>query len=361
MATETTPLLQSHRRPQEQYAHHKRRIAGLVLLGFVLMVAAVLTTMNIGTKTYPQAVPQHPIAVAEPHTDLKPLNSTRHHHTPAPTSKNWFQCGTEESEADYITLPYNVDDHLFYWFFESRKAPDTDPLILWVTGSGSGASSLTALLTENGPCRISSDATTALNPYSWTSEANVVWLDQSTSFGFSYGSNTRVELNAEDVQMNVYWFLQGFLDKHPELEGRALFLAGEGYASHYVPAAAHYIWRENLIVKKANATVRINLQGIAIGNSLVNPVVQLPHTLDMAVSNSYNIMDDSHRNKYDIREKCDSRDPSGCYNTSAVAQYLNSTAVREYLNVSEQVTSLQQRAHYSSDLMKNLTDTSPTC
>ncbi|KAF4031880.1 Serine carboxypeptidase [Phytophthora infestans] len=264
MATETTPLLQSHRRPQEQYAHHKRRIAGLVLLGFVLMVAAVLTTTNIGTKTYPQAAPQHPIAVAEPHTDLKPLNSTRHHHTPAPTSKNWFHCGTEESEADYITLPYNVDDHLFYWFFESRKAPDTDPLIL-------------------------SDATTALNPYSWTSEANVVWLDQSTSFGFSYGSKTRVELNAEDVQMNVYWFLQGFLDKHPELEGRALFLAGEGYASHYVPAAAHYIWRENLIVKKANATVRINLQGIAIGNSLVNPVVQLPHTLDMAVSNSYNI------------------------------------------------------------------------
>ncbi|KAF4031881.1 Serine carboxypeptidase [Phytophthora infestans] len=66
-----------------------------------------------------------------------------------------------------------------------------------------------------------------------------------------------------------------------------------------------------------------------------------------------NAVDDSHRNKYDIREKCDFRDPSGCYNTSAVAQYLNSTAVREYLNVSEQVTSLQQRAHYSSDLMKN--------
>ncbi|KAF4031855.1 hypothetical protein GN244_ATG16259 [Phytophthora infestans] len=86
MATETTPLLQSHRRPQEQYAQHKRRIAGLALLGFVLMIAAVLTTTNIGTKTYPQAVPQHPTAVAEPHTGLKPLNSTRHHHTPASMS-----------------------------------------------------------------------------------------------------------------------------------------------------------------------------------------------------------------------------------------------------------------------------------
>ncbi|KAE8895519.1 hypothetical protein PF003_g20597 [Phytophthora fragariae] len=31
------------------------------------------------------------------------------------------------------------------------------------------------------------------------------------------------------------------------------------------------------------------VQGVAIGNGLVNPVVQMPHTLDMAVKNPYNI------------------------------------------------------------------------
>ncbi|KAG6612815.1 putative serine protease family S10 [Phytophthora cinnamomi] len=55
-----------------------------------------------------------------------------------------------------------------------------------------------------------------------------------------------------------------FLDKHPEFEGR-----GEGYASHYdVPAATS----ENVIVEKKSATIRVNLQGIAIGNGLVTQV-----------------------------------------------------------------------------------------
>ncbi|OWZ10453.1 Serine carboxypeptidase [Phytophthora megakarya] len=360
------------------------------------MTIAILTTTNIGRKTEPQAIPQHPLKVPS-------LNTTKHRPTPAPSAKNWFQCGTERSEAGYITLPTNVDDHLFYWFFESRKAPATDPLLLWMTGGGSSSSSLAALLTENGPCRLNPDATTALNPHSWTTEANVVWLDQPTNVGFSYG-HSDVEFNAKHVQENAYWFLQRFLDKHPEFEGRALFLAGEGLASHYIPAAAHYIWKQNQIVEKANATIRVNLQGIAIGNGLVNPVVQIPHILDMATENSYdidllgltdlrsakeavpickellkvcqtngsactgasrycssallNVMDDSHRNKYDIRKKCIFSDPMKCYSMSVVSEYLNSNAVHSYLNVSDKVASWQpysnsSRIHYSTDLIKN--------
>ncbi|KAG7389966.1 hypothetical protein PHYPSEUDO_009224 [Phytophthora pseudosyringae] len=402
MATEATPLRDGGRRASGPSAHHEGRIAGLAVVGLVMMAIAVLTTTNIGRTTHPQAIPK----VAQPHTDLTPLNATSHHPTPAASSKNWFQCGTEDSEAGYITLPHNGEDHLFYWFFESRKAPDTDPLVLWMTGGGSGCSSLAALLTENGPCRVNTDATTALNPHSWTSEANVIWLDQPTHVGFSCGNalNSGAEFNEKDVQENVYGFLQGFLDKHPEFEGRALFLAGEGYAAHYIPTAAHHIWSENLIVEKANATIRINLQGIAIGNGLVNPVVQMPHALNMAAKNSYGIsllsstdlptakeavpvcdqllnlcqtnssacmgasrycssslldvMDDSHRNKYDIRKKCDCSDPAGCYDMSAVTAYLNSSAVRTYLNVSDHVPSWQQcsslnHQQYSTDLMRN--------
>ncbi|KAL3667311.1 hypothetical protein V7S43_007540 [Phytophthora oleae] len=273
-----------------------------------------------------------------------------------------------------------------------------------MTGGGSGCSNLAVPLTENGPCRINEDATTALNPHSWTSEANVILLDQPTNVGFSYDNSSGTVLNEKEVQENMYWFLQGFLDKHPEFEGRALYLAGEGYAAHYVPAAAHYIWSENLAVKKENATLRINLQGIIIGNGLVNPVVQMPHVLNMATKNSYNInllkptdvttakeaapvcnqlmdvcqtnssacpgasrycssalldvMDGSRRNKFDIRKECDSGDPTRCYNSSAVIQYLNSNTVRTYLNVSDEVPPLEQcsslnRKLYSTDLMKN--------
>ncbi|RLN56026.1 hypothetical protein BBJ29_006472 [Phytophthora kernoviae] len=307
-------------------------------------------------------------------------------------------------ESGYITLANNEENHYFYWFFESRNAPTMDPLVLWLTGGGSGCSSLLALLSENGPCRLNSDLTTALNVHSWTTEANVIWLDQPTNVGFSYGSDTSADYSEENIQKNIYWFLQGFLNKHPELEGRPLFLAGEGYASHYIPAAAHYIWSENRAVNEANATIRLNLRGTSIGNGLINPFVQVPHTLDMAVQNSYNIsllnstqlaaakeavsvcedllgecrtntsactgsvsfcssslldvMTETHRNKFDIRKECAARDSSDCYNTFAVADYLNSKTVRSYLNVSDQVLSWQKCSNsadprFLPDLMKN--------
>lgn len=71
----------------------------------------------------------------------------------------------------------------FYYLFESRRAPSTDPLIVWLTG-GPGCSSLLALFTENGPCSISRDGFTHNNPYSWTTHANVMWIDQPAGASF---------------------------------------------------------------------------------------------------------------------------------------------------------------------------------
>lgn len=80
------------------------------------------------------------------------------------------------------------DANYFYWMFESRSEPTNDPVILWLTG-GPGCSSQLALMSENGPCTPTEDGMdTVNNPYSWTTNANMIWLDQPAGVGYSYGN-----------------------------------------------------------------------------------------------------------------------------------------------------------------------------
>ena len=88
----------------------------------------------------------------------------------------------------------------FYWMFESRRAPSSDPLLLWLTG-GPGCSSELALFAENGPCKVNKvgdDAT--LNPNSWNTQANLLYIDQPPGTGFSTGKYDNNETQvAEDT------------------------------------------------------------------------------------------------------------------------------------------------------------------
>lgn len=181
---------------------------------------------------------------------------------------------TAKHDIGYIKLPNKVDTRYFFWYFESRSThPETDPLVLWLSG---GASSIYATLAENGPCHVNSNLTTETNAYAWNTAANVIWLDQPTSQGFSYGPSEDTVHNSIQAAENVYWFLREFLEtRHPELQGREFFIAGESYGGHYVPSTAHNIWKKNQALSDNNSAAFINLQGIAIGNGMVNPVIQV--------------------------------------------------------------------------------------
>eukprot|EP01031_Cornospumella_fuschlensis_P045738 gene45738-55982_t len=94
---------------------------------------------------------------------------------------------TVKSLSGYFSVSEQVTKNYFFWFFESRSSPSTDPLVIWLTG-GPGCSSQLALLFENGPCKVSEDGlTTTPNPYSWNNNANILWVDQPAGVGFSYG------------------------------------------------------------------------------------------------------------------------------------------------------------------------------
>ncbi|GMF56839.1 unnamed protein product [Phytophthora fragariaefolia] len=267
---------------------------------------------------------------------------------------------TSKQDAGYVKLENKIDDYYFYWYFESRRSPATDPLVLWLTG-GPGGSSIMAMLAENGPCKILPGITPETNLYSWTNQANVVWLDQPTSVGFSYGSQQDKDFNETNVGENIFWFLHGFLEKHPELEEREFFVTGESYGGHYVPVAAHYIWKKN---QASPASLKLDIQGVTIGNGLTNPIIQvcvclkrdqcnvecvdltqkcqLDNTNRAICSNAQGCwkqkliapFEAAQRNRYDIRQPCYPDFPL-CYNFSHIHAYLDSARVREMLHVDQ--------------------------
>ncbi|EGZ26014.1 hypothetical protein PHYSODRAFT_485960 [Phytophthora sojae] len=311
--SEITPLLNGqaflpHRESFESdssvrsYARvHKLRVPPFALFGAICLL--------LGVSLWRGAIPT-------PQTDklrAKPIRVT--------TSNGVQQehyCGSTKQDSGYIKLPNKVDDHYFFCML--------------------------ALLTENGPCRVRPDLSTESNPYSWTNEANVVWLDQPTNVGFSYGPDPNDADDSEDnVAENIYWFLQGFLERHPELQGREFFISGESYGGHYNP---HFI---------DMATNAYNI-------SLVDPS-QLPALEEAAAvcgmkmeacqaqpslcfeAEGYceehidNVFIAAKRNPYDIRQFCHTSDTDvlKCISNDFIAPYLNSPNLRNFLHVDERV------------------------
>jgi cathepsin A (carboxypeptidase C) len=182
--------------------------------------------------------------------------------------------GSVKQYSGYLQLG-NSSTKYFFWLMESRSAPETDPLVMWLNG-GPGCSSMMGMLAENGPCKVSQDGqNTTRNPYSWNSKANVMWVDQPAGAGFSTGSYIH---NEQEVGEAMYQFLQAFFKSLPQYQKNEFFVTGESYAGHYVPAITHRIWQG---IKNKDG-FSINLKGLGIGNGLVDPQVQYKYYAPMA-------------------------------------------------------------------------------
>lgn len=188
------------------------------------------------------------------------------------------------------------DKHYFYWFFEKRttslqpssseNSDEPVPLLIWLNG-GPGCSSMLGLLTENGPCLVNSagDGTT-VNPYSWNEVAHILYLDQPAKTGYSYGEAN--DHNEDMVAEDAYYFIQAFLqsEEGQKYQDSPLYLTGESYAGHYIPAIAHRILEGN---EGENDLLTIPLAGVAIGNPWLDPETQYQWYAAMASENSHGL------------------------------------------------------------------------
>jgi len=185
------------------------------------------------------------------------------------------RCG-DSGEQFSGYLPAGNASYFFSLIKSARSGPR--PVILWFSG-GPGCSSSLAEALENGPCVVKGqnmDGTFEMgtNSYAWTEVAHVIWIDQPAEVGYSQGQLSR---NEADVANHMYHFIEAFFQHFDDLRSVPFFIFGESFAGHYVPATAARLLAE---IRSGNSNLR--LDGVGLGNALVNPLVQFTIQPEMA-------------------------------------------------------------------------------
>jgi cathepsin A (carboxypeptidase C) len=168
-------------------------------------------------------------------------------------------------------------DDMFYLLFRSDNVQEA-PLLIWLNG-GPGCSSLLSAFYSNGPFYINTDST-LMNNYSssWTDQLDVLYVDNPLGTGYSQCKDTDCPGDEQSIARTFYQFLSKFYSTYPEYNKRQLYISGDGYAGHYIPAIGSYIALEG-------HDDDINLTGVAIGSGWVNPSLQYTSLVDYSQEN----------------------------------------------------------------------------
>jgi len=173
------------------------------------------------------------------------------------------------TDAGFIQVDAKSNANLYFYYLQSQNKPATDPVVLWLQG-GPGCSSLFGLFVENGPFIIKEDGSFTANPYSWTANASVLWIDSPVGTGYSYSEDGDYASDEQTIANDLYTALYTFFFKlHPELSKNQFYIFGESYAGKYVPWLASTIFKQNQKVPS-----KINMVGIGLGDGWVNPLLQ---------------------------------------------------------------------------------------
>ncbi|VEN64573.1 unnamed protein product [Callosobruchus maculatus] len=168
------------------------------------------------------------------------------------------------SYSGYFTVDKTYNSNLFFWFFPASTDYANAPVVLWLQG-GPGSSSLIGLFAENGPFFVKTEEELELRKYSWTNQHSVLYIDSPVGTGYSF-TNGGYCRNETKVGEDLYNAVQQFFMMFPELQKNEFYISGESYAGKYVPALGYTIMKNN-----PEAKLKINLQGLAIGNGWSDP------------------------------------------------------------------------------------------
>ncbi|KAL2464187.1 Serine carboxypeptidase-like 50 [Forsythia ovata] len=197
--------------------------------------------------------------------------------SPPPSSAPSYPEEALPTKSGYLTVNSTTGSAIFYAFYEAQtsynKTPISEsPILIWLQG-GPGCSSMLGNLREVGPWILNQELTLEANPGSWNQIFGLVFLDNPIGTGFSIArSNQEIPRNQYDIAKHLFIAIQKFIALDKSFKNRPIYLTGESYAGKYIPALGYYIIKMNSQLPKES---RVNLRGVAIGNGLTDPEIQV--------------------------------------------------------------------------------------
>ncbi|KAJ1919409.1 Cell death protease [Mycoemilia scoparia] len=171
------------------------------------------------------------------------------------------QLETVEQWAGQIPIAEgNDDDLMFFWLISnSTNHNNQDSLVIWLNG---GPGCIDGVIMENGPYLFKDDEL-HLRPYAWSSQMDVLYIDQPFGTGMSVANKTSYVKTFVNGNDNLMKFMERFFNIFSEYRDRKLYIAGESEAGTYLIYFAD-------AVLKMPAKNRYNLQGVLIGNGWID-------------------------------------------------------------------------------------------
>ncbi|KAL4902501.1 hypothetical protein BDW74DRAFT_157917 [Aspergillus multicolor] len=267
------------------------------------------------------------------------------------------------SYSGYVDL--SPESHTFFYFFESRHDPANAPITLWLNG-GPGSDSLIGLFEELGPCAVSENLTTYINPYSWNEVSNLLFISQPLGVGFSYADIEEGSLNpftgivedgsfagvqgryptinatltdTTELAANAAWeVVQGFLGGLPQLDStvksKDFSLWTESYGGHYGPAFFNHFYEQNQKIRNGTVEgIELNFNSLGIINGIIDEAIQAPHYPEFAVNNTYGIKA-VNETVYNYMKFANEMG-NGCQDQIALCKATNRTSFADYALCSE--------------------------
>ncbi|XP_023766630.1 serine carboxypeptidase-like 13 isoform X1 [Lactuca sativa] len=186
-------------------------------------------------------------------------------------------------ETGYIGVGENKNVQLFYYFVESTRNPQEDPLIFYIPG-GPGASALITFLYELGPLNFDLDndldnITLILNPTTWTQMANIIFVDIPAGAGFSYAETKDGWISSDNILADhANAFIKKFLNDHPKFLKNPLYIAGISYIGIVVPKITLDLYEGN----ERGDQPTLNIQGYILISPLTDKFMDFNSRLEYA-------------------------------------------------------------------------------